>query len=696
MADKNIENKDEEILRIAKERFALAEEAWSEVRRLALEDLKFISGEQWPDDVKNARSADARPCLTINRIPQFIRQITNDQRQNRPSIKVFPVDDKGDQDIAKIMQGLIRHIEYNSGADTAYDEAFKGAVGSSFGYFRIITDYVSPESFEQEILIKKISNHFSVYLDPHHKEPDGSDAEWGFVFEDVSKDSFEAKYPKAKLSSENDWRSLGDSTPGWISDKTCRIAEYFYKEYEEKTIYLLNTGEVLSEDDLPETLPNGVEIKNKRQAVLPVIKWCKIVGNEILERTDWLGQWIPIIPVYGDELNIDGKRVLEGIVRHAKDPQRMYNYWASTETETIALAPRAPFIGAEGQFEGHEGKWQTANSKPHAYLEYKPVDLNGQLSPPPQRNVYEAPVQSITSARLQSSEDLKATTGIYDAALGARSNEVSGVAIRGRQAQAQTSNFHFIDNLTRSLRHAGRILVDLIPKVYDYATAARIIGEDGEQQIVYINQVMDGVIKNDLSAGKYDVTVETGPGFATKRQEAVASILEFIGAYPQAAQVIGDLLAKNMDWPGAQEISERLKKLIPPHILGDGNQQLPPEAQAQMAQMQQMIQMLQGQLQQATLKLETKAMELESKERVEFAKMDVDLKKEMMKVPSEQSLAALMQEMAEINARLEMVGISRPIAPNQNFNGPGPDQTVMPNYEQQPTGGISPGQYVGE
>lgn len=696
MADKKTNDNDEEILRIAKERFALAEEAWADVRRLALEDLKFIAGEQWPDDVKNARSADARPCLTINRIPQFIRQITNDQRQNRPSIKVFPVDDKGDQDIAKIMQGLIRHIEYNSGADTAYDEAFKGAVGSSFGYFRIITDYVNPKSFEQEILIKKISNHFSVYLDPHHKEPDGSDAEWGFVFEDLPKDSFNAKYPNAKLSSENDWRSIGDSAPGWITDKSCRIAEYFYKSYEEKTIYLLNTGEVLSEDDMPDVLPGGVEIENKRQTIVPVVKWCKINGNEILDRTDWLGQWIPIIPVYGDELNIDGKRVLEGIVRHAKDPQRMYNYWASTETETIALAPRAPFIGAEGQFEGHETKWQTANSKPHAYLEYKPIDLNGQLAPAPQRNVYEAPVQSITNARLQSSEDLKATTGIYDAALGARSNEVSGVAIRGRQAQAQTSNFHFIDNLTRSLRHAGRILVDLIPKVYDYATAARIIGEDGEQQIVYINQIMDGVIQNDLSAGKYDVTVETGPGFATKRQEAVASILEFIGAYPQAAQVIGDLLAKNMDWPGAQEISERLKKLIPPHILDDGNQQLPPEAQAQMAQMQQMIQMLQGQLQQATLKLETKAMELESKERVEFAKMDVDLKKEMMKVPSEQSLAALMQEMAEINARLEMVGISRPITPNQNFNGPGPDQVVMPNYEQQPTGGNSPGQYVGE
>lgn len=718
--------KDEDILSLARSRFDLAVEAETEIREEALDDLKFRAGDQWPGDVKNARDLDRRPCLTINRLPQYIRQVTNDQRQNRPSIKVDPVDDLADIETAKVYQGLIRHIEYNSNADVAYDTAFEGAATKGIGYFRIVTDFCDPKSFEQEILIKRIRNSFSVYLDPHYQEPDGSDANWGFIFEDMSADDYRAQYKNSELASMHDWESIGDSAAGWANKETVRVAEYFYKTFKEVTYVMLNTKEVVDKSQLPEILPEGVEIVAERKSMEPAIKWCKINAVEVLEKTDWPGRWIPIIPVLGDELDIDGKKVLEGVIRHAKDPQRMYNYWASSETETIALAPRAPFIGVEGQFEGHEEKWATANSKNHAYLEYKPTSISGQPVGAPQRQAYEPPVQAITQARMQSSEDLKATTGIYDASLGARSNENSGVAIQRRNMQAQTNNFHFIDNLTRALRHSGRILIDLIPHVYDTARTVRIMGEDETVEMVAINQVFEKQgeqVEHKMGHGKYDVTIATGPSFATKRQEAAAAMLDFTKAMPQQAAIISDLLVRNMDWPGAKEIADRLKKTLPPGIAeekeGD-KKPLPPEVQAQMQQMQQMVEQLTAKLNESHDELDQKTRELESKERIEFAKMQVDLQKAIAQLDQKDS-ALLMQtqfgqiqsqqqtqtsemraHIQELQQRLELLDINQPIEDeqnenleNENLNGAGPD-AAMASQPNMSTGGLPPGQIPGE
>lgn len=696
--EKDSKKSNEDVLETAKKRFDLAVEAEADIRKEALDDLKFRAGDQWDDQIKNQRELENRPCLTINRLPQFIRQVTNDQRQNRPSIKVSPVDDQADIETAKVLQGIIRHIEYNSNADAAYDTAFEGCATKGLGYFRITTDYVSPTSFEQEILIKRIKESFSVYLDPYYQEPDGSDANWGFIFEDVNWDDYKAQYGDSEMASKTECSSIGDQAPSWANEETCRVAEYFYKEFEKETIAQLSDGSVSLKKDLPqapEMLPDGLKVIAERETVIPKIKWCKINAVEILEETDWPGLWIPIVPVLGDELVIEGKRILEGIVRHAKDPQKMYNYWATSETETIALAPRAPFIGAEGQFEGHEEVWKTANTKSHAYLEYKPTTIAGQIAPAPQRNVIEPPVMAITNARVQSSEDLKATTGIYDAALGNRSNESSGIAIQRRNVQAQTSNFHYIDNLTRSLRHAGRILVDLIPKIYDTPRVQRIIGEDGEEEMIRINEIFEHKGKPtlfQLGKGKYDVTVSTGPSYATKRQEAVDSMLSLTQSYPKVAEVAGDLMVKNMDWPGANDVAERLKKTIPPELLDqEGEQDIPPQIKQQMMQMNQVIEQMTQALNEANEKVNNKTLELESKERIEFAKMELDYKKEMAKLDSSEALEAFRAEVAQINQRLDLVGIDEPVnSGKQNFNGTGPQGTAMPN-DLQPTGGNSPG-----
>lgn len=659
-ADQSASESDKEILRVAGERFTAAQNAERTVRELALEDLEFRQGEQWDSTVKAARDLERRPCLTINRLPQFVRQITNDARQNRPAIRVTPVDGNADVDTAAVLQGLIRHIENDSNAAYAYDTAFVSAVNHGFGYWRVLTEFANEATFDQDIKIRRVRNPFTVYFDPSVQEPDYSDARWAFIVEDVSKETFRATWPKAKLSSMSDWASVGDTLPDWVTTDGARVAEYFYKETTRESIVLLNNGGIVKKSDLtPEAiqsyLEQGLSVVSERIASIDTVKWCKLCGVEVLEKTEWLGKWIPIIPVLGDELDVDGERVLEGIIRHAKDPMRMYNYWATAETEMIALAPKAPYIGAEGQFEGYETQWQQANTKSFAFLQYKPKTVNGDLVPPPQRNSYEPAVQAITNARAQSSDDLKATTGIYDAALGARSNERSGKAILARNTQTQTSNFHFIDNLGRALKHTGRILVDLIPKIYNTQRIIRIIGEDGEVRQQQIGSGIEGAV--DLNAGRYDVVMETGPGYASQRQQAVESMLELVQAYPEIAKIAGDLLVKNMDWPGAREIAKRLRKALPPGLAepepGESQKELPPEVMQRMQEMGQMIEQLTTALNQAQETIKTKKMELDSKEKIEFARMRVDLITKMAAVHSDETKVGFQAELEVLKTQLD-------------------------------------------
>jgi hypothetical protein len=697
---------EEEILRVARERLSLAEEAESDIRRQALDDLQFRAGNQWPDNIQQDRERDGRPCLVINRLPQFVQQVTNDQRQNRPAIKVYPVGDGADQETAKIIQGLIRHIEYNSNAEAAYDTAFESAATHSFGYFRIITDFVDPESFDQEILIKRIRNPFSVFIDPYAQEPDGSDMQWGFIIDDLSKDDYKAQYPMSKLAApDSDWSAIGNNQPDWIKGDSARIAEYFHIETKEEVLHLLKTGEVVRDHELIEKQFQAqnagldASVVRSRVAKIPVVKWLKINGIEILEQTEWPGSYIPIIPVYGAELFVNGKRILESVIRNAKDAQRMYNYWKSAETETIALAPRTPFIVAEGQLEGYEQAWATANRRNHAFLYYKPTTIAGQPAPPPQRQAFEPATQAITQAAMLAADDLKATTGVYDAALGQQSPDASGLAISRRQSQAQNSNFHFVDNLHRSIKHAGRILVDLLPKIYDTGRTSRIIHEDGTQRMVRLNETFQDETGKDkiysLEAGRYGVTIDAGPSFASKRQEAAAAMTEVTRAYPQLMQIVGDLMIKNMDWPGAEEMAERLKLTLPPQLQNDPKKtQIPPIVQAQIQQMQGMIKQLTEHLNETTKIIETKKLDLEHRERVEFAKIQADIEINLAKLGTQSSIALLEQEVGAIHQRLKFLGMNEPINAPSDFNPLGADggnYAGIGHVGSGPTGGPAPG-----
>lgn len=648
------------------DRFKLAAEASQEQRRLAKDDLEFRQGDgQWPAEIKNERKNAGRPCHTINRLPQFERQITNDLRKNRPAGIVSPVKDGATQDTAEVLQGLIRHIEYQSNADVAYDTAATAAVRSSFGYFRVITDYAAHDSFDQEIYIKRIRNAFTVYFDPSCQEPDYSDAKWAFIVEDIPLDTFKGQYPKAQALSAEMFSSIGNASTDWYNGKTVRIAEYFEVQEIPATLYELKNGMVV----VGGAAPNVLDVKQTRETTTRKIVWKKLNGVEVLEETEWLGRWIPIVPVLGDELDIDGKVTLESITRHAKDPQRQFNYMSSAETEMIGLAPKAPYVGVAGQFTGFENKWNTANVQNYPYLEYNNVSLNGTPAPAPQRSVYEPAVQAITAAKMQAADDLKATTGIYDSALGSESSEKSGKAILARQNQTHTSNFHFGDNLSRAIKHLLRIILDLIPKIYDAPRIVRIVSESGEHSLVKINQPSgekdeNGVDKIfDVTTGKYDVVVHSGPSYDTKRQEAAASMEAVIQAYPGIMEVAGDLLVQNFDWPGSRELSARLKKALPPQ-LQDDDDAIPPAVKGKIAQGQQMVQQLTQALNEANQKLENKQMENESRERIAAAnnetakdvaviRAQADLTKTLALLEAEMGSTAFAAEIEHLNTQLQ-------------------------------------------
>lgn len=608
----------EAILKEALDVFARCEESESENRKLYKEDIKFARlSIQWPDGIKAQREQEQRPMLTINKVAPVVRQVVNDARLNRPAITVRPVDSKADKETAEIITGLIRNIEQTSDADTAYDTAIDNAVSGGFGYFRINLAYASdidpatdfsqlgPEAFEKDIVIERVINPLSIYGDPDSTAATSEDWNVAFEFEDIKRKKFEKDYPGASLSGfHGDEAKVAE----WISDNTVRVAKYWKRTNEEKAIVAVSYPEgetaILALEDYEkrqkEVEAAGGELLGPPRTIpCYKVRSYLMTGAEILKEEDWPGIYIPIIPVYGDEVYSEGKRHLRSIIRDAKDGNRMYNYWRTAMTEMVALAPKAPYIGEEGAFDC-DPNWDAANSATLSKLEYK---KGYQM---PARQPFTSTPTGAMQEALAASDDIKATTGIYDASLGAPSNETSGRAINARQREGDVSSFHFIDNLARSIRHAGRVVLDLIPKVISTPRVARILGEDGTSDSKPINQPFEDTDENgeaiqriyDLRVGRYDLAVSAGPSFGTRREEAATQMMELIRNNPELGQVIGDILARNLDWPGADEIAKRLEKMLPPGVK-DEQGGLPPEVQQQLEQMGEAIQVLTQKLQEA-------------------------------------------------------------------------------------------------
>jgi len=689
-----------QLLATARKRLNMAISAYAESRENEIDDLRFYAGSpdnqwQWPADVLATRGAvqgqsiNARPCLTINKLPQHVRQVTNEQRQNRPSGKVIPADDSADVELAEVLNGVVRHIEYISDADVAYDTACENQVAYGEGYLRILTEYCDANSFDQDIKIGRIRNSFSVYMDPTIQDPCGSDAKWCFITEDLTKDEYERLYPDASPVSTLMSLGVGDqSFTMWLHDDTVRIAEYFYVEHERATLNLFPGNQTAFDgtpDDAALRAMYGKPIRSRR-ADRKRVKWCKINGYEVLEESEWAGNWIPVVRVIGNEFEVDGRIYISGIVRNAKDAQRMYNYWVSQEAEMLALAPKAPFVGYGGQFEGYETQWKTANTQNWPYLEVNPdaTDGQGNMLPLPQRAQPPMASSGLLQAKLGASEDIKSTTGQYDASLGMQGNERSGKAILARQREGDTGTYHYVDNLARAVRHVTRQLIDLIPKIYDTQRIARIIGEDGESNMVKFDPTQPqavrkitnetGVVLDKIfnpSVGRYDVVVTTGPSYLTKRQESMEAMGQILQGNPELWAVAGDLFVKNMDWPGAQEMAARLRKTIDPKLVSDDEDPALQAANQQMQAMAQEMQQMADMLQQVQSSMEAQQLNIDRFK----AETDAEVKTYEAETRRLQAMAAgmqpeqvqevVMQTLRDIMAVGEAMGADRLAEPQQ-------------------------------
>lgn len=577
-----------------------ADAAWNydkENRERGRDDLKHLAGDQWPEVEKQARIEEGRPCLTMNHLSQSVRTVTGDLRQNRPAIKVRPVDNEGDSKIADMYSGIIRNIEMRSKLRKPYITAGIAAASCGIGHFRIETDYVHVNTFDQDALITPIHNPFAVVWDPLARNSTRSDARYCFVNERIGREEFKAQWPKAKLTSWDEFTSE-DTTADWYDENTVRIAEYWEKTPITKTIARTVDGQMHDITGMKEDELLDLQIEEQRDIQSHEVNMYLVSGVEILEGpTKWPTPDIPIIAVTGEETISDDKVTRVGVISHAKDAQRMYNYWNTANTEFVALAPKQPYIATMAQVGNYLNDWKNANKDNRALLLYKG---DPQAPGAPQRQAPPMPSSGMITAMQFAADDIKATTGIHDASLGARGNETSGVAIEARQREGDVSTNFISDNLSAAVQQCGRILVDLIPIVYDTARTIRILHEDGSEEFQSINQPnmdIDGPeFLNDLSVGQYDVDVTTGPSYGTKRVEAADSMIGFIRAVPNAAPLIGDLIAKNMDWPGAEEIADRLRKTLPDGIVEGDDEDMTPEeqqkkqAQAELAQQQKQLQ----------------------------------------------------------------------------------------------------------
>lgn len=637
--------------------------------------------EQWPEAIKKQRVQEGRPHLVINKLPSLIRSIVNESRQNKPAIKVSPVDNGADEDTAEVIGGLIRSIERQSSAEVAYNTAIDNAVTGGMGFFRINIDYAHAETFELEARIKRIPNALTVHYDTASTEFDASDWDYAFISDMLSKDEFERRFPDASLTPfESDSRDV--SSDHWVTaDDEIRIAEYFKREMKTRKLLQFRytnpqTGKVevqnVNQEDLPKmardffisggmTVDNndkdvvnafiaavGADVVNSRDVDYYKVTKHLLNGTEELEDAEyWPGQHIPICPVWGDEIFIDGRRHFRSLIRDVKDSQQMYNFWRSAMTELVALAPKAPWIGPTGFIPpGHESKWNSANTRSHSYLEY-----DGDI--PPQRQTFAGVPSGALQEALSAAEDMKSITGIFDASIGARSNEVSGKAILARERQGDVSNYHFIDNLSRAIRYCGQILVDIIPHVYSERESIRILGLDQKENVVKLGQ-QEGAQRNgrlyDISVGKYDVTVSTGPSFGTQREETREALIEIMRQVPDAAAYLGDVLLNHMDFVGADKVAKRLAKLLPSEIQEMEKEEFAEADNPEAAQLQQELEQLKQEMQQREQQVMQEVQKIQQEN--ESLKLDKQIEMQKMQSDSAVKLKELQLKEVELTAKV--------------------------------------------
>ncbi len=658
-----------EVLKEARERLAHVLDTDKTNRDNYLNDTRFVymAGEQWPEAVKRQREQWKELCLEFNQLKQFVAQVVNDQRQNRPGIRVHPANGEASEEVAEILQGLIRGIEYDSKAEACYDNAFQSAVVGGRGWWRIATDYVDNDAFEQKLVILPIFDSNTVLADNEYQQPDGSDRKFVFVTQSISKKDFAKQYPDADaqgLEIDSYWADGKDNLI---------IADYYRRVCKKRMMVLMSDGAKGFKDEMP-TPPEGVTIVNEREVEDYSVEWYTIAGgNQVLKQHEWIGTFIPVVQTTGDDLLINGERTYQGLITHARDAQSMLNFGMTQQAIHLSLTPRAPWVAAEGQLEGYEQIWKDANTKNYSVLPYKPTTVEGLLVPPPQRTAPSMPDAGWANWCQNMIQMIRSTIGMYENSLGMRGTESSGKAIVAREKQGDNATFHYVDNLSRAIALTGRILLEAIPKVYDTERIIHTIGQDDSRDTVTVNQVtvdesLNAIKNNDLTVGKYSVTVQAGPSYATKRQETADTLTQLSQAYPAMMEVAGDLIVKAQDIPDADVIADRLKLMLPPAIqqaekAKQDKRKIDPQLLAeisakeeQLAQAVDIMKQMEAKIKELESGEQAKAMEVNAKAQVEATKAESDAAKEIARTEAEALKAQEQAALDKYNKMLDIAG----------------------------------------
>lgn len=626
-------------------------ECWSDNYQKSRDDHNFLSdrpGAQWDEGDYVRRKNDKRPALEMDQLEQYVNRVVNDMRASTPSITVTPKDEQATEGTAQVFQGMIRAIEKDSRADDAYDTAGDQAVTGAIGYIKVDTAYESERTFNQVLRIRKVVNPHSIFLDPDSVMVDGSDAKWAFEVECVSEEKFKATYPgkEVKSYSQDDW-SVPEAKEGYIN-----IVTMYEIEETEATLAMLRDGTIQEVDEIPA----GMDVVTSRKIRKRRVKWTtRGAEDTVLDDGYFPGVYVPLVPVYGKETWIDGKRQLRSLVRKAKDAQRMYNYWRSTEMELLQKQPKAQVIAARGTIEKYTELWRNPDGT--SILPYEAYDDEGnQLPPPTIGNPVSIP-EGIINAANESRQEIKDALGLHDAYTGQKSNEVSGRALTKRSQESDNAIYHFTDNLTKSIRFVGEIIVRAIPEVYDAPRLVGIVGKDGKVTMVGINgaQVPGQTQSVMLSKGQYAVDVTTGGSFASQREAAAQFFESLIMTNPEMFNILGDIYCENLDFPGAQAAAARLRAILPPQVKMAESGQDPALVQAQQTiqQLTQALQQAQGKIEQMKMQLQSRLQEAQIRATTEVRKDQT----ERMKQSVEMSHMALEKEKLTLSTQIALAEI---------------------------------------
>lgn len=591
-------------------RFRRCREWESVSRQRFLDDLKFAYGDsengyQWPGKVRQQRDVELRPCLTMNVTRQHNFQITNEAKKNKSDIAIKAVGGGASKASANVFAGVVRHISYKSNALDAYSTASEFQVAGGIGWLRLVTDYAGDDSFEQDIYIRAVADPMSVYVDPDAREKNKCDAKFAFVFDDVPKDEFEDAYPD--LASYASAGPLGMDTVerDWMGDNYIRVAEYFRIVPQSTRLFSVShkgKRTTIREDRLPKNAIDEIvndELTRIRHVDIPRVEWFLIVGQQIVDRTIWLGSNIPLIPMIGEEVIIEGIMDRKGHTRAMKDAQRMFNYNASSQVEFVALQSKSPYVAPAAAIENFEQYYNSANTANHSVLPYNHRDDDGQEIPAPQRQAPPAVSQAFQLGMDTAFNQMMMTSGQWQNQMGMMGNERTGSAIEQRQEQSATSTYHFVDNYGIAIRTCGQFLIELIPLVYNEPRVVKMLADDGADHDVEIDpaaqqayletQAADGAAVRRIfnpSVGKYEVEAAVGPAFGTRREETVRALTLILTQAPALTGIIGDLLLKAMDFKEADEAAQRLRRMVPPQALGEGPTQQEQALQGQVNALQ--------------------------------------------------------------------------------------------------------------